>query len=276
MAPAAGDVRRGCWIWPYRAPRRVADGVYRLCERSAGLMEDPRVWPVLCFSAGALPAWFSYAAGLPGAHALTAIGTVPLLAGAAVRDAMWRGMAALCLIMLGQSAVNVTLAAVDPEGLAAVLPAGARYWQESRQWIVTGVNPEYELSSWLPEHLLLWIGVPLLAYVSLGVAPLVRGLEQVDMMNFYVGRLIAGSESPWLAGTLGWHPWSVCRGVGCVILIYEVVSFSLSRLTGRPLSTPRRRAARWTAALVFLALDCAVKYTCMEPVRSALHANLTG
>jgi hypothetical protein len=25
---------------------------------------------------------------------------------------------------------------------------------------------------------------------------------------------------------------------------------------------------------VFLALDCAVKYTCMEGVRAALHANL--
>ena len=221
-----------------------------------------------------MPAWLSYAAGVPFGHVVAAVGILPLLAGAVVRDDAVRGLSLLLFMVLGQSTVNVTLAAIDPEGLATVLPAGATYWEESRRWIETGVNPEYELRSWLPEHLRLWIGVPLLTYVSLGIVPLVRGLEQVDMMNYYVGRLIADSNSPWLSGLLGWHPWSLCRGIGCAILIYECVNLSLARLTGRALSSGRRRAARWRAALLFLALDCVVKYTCMEQVRSVLAAHL--
>jgi hypothetical protein len=248
--------------------------MWKLCERSDCLFRDARVWPLLAIGLGALPAWLSYAAGIPIGHIVSAVAILPLLVGAAVRDDAARGLSLLLLMVLGQSTVNVTLAAIDPDGLAAVLPAGARYWEESRRWIVTGVNPEYELRSWLPEHVRLWVGVPLLSYVSLGLAPLVRGLEQVDMMNYYVGRLIADSESPWLAGLLGWHPWSVCRGIGCAILIYECVNFSLARLTGRELSTQRRRAERWGVALMFLALDCVVKYTWMEQVRSVLAAHL--
>jgi hypothetical protein len=272
--PAAPGLQRGCWIWPYCAPARVADGTWTWCERCAGLLHDARVWPLLAIGLGAVPAWLSYAAGVPFGHFVSAVVILPLLTGAVVRDDALRGLSLLLLMVLGQSTVNVTLAATDPEGLAAVLPAGALYWEESRRWIETGVNPEYELRSWLPEHLRLWVGVPLLSYVSLGIAPLVRGLEQVDMMNYYVGRLITDSNSPWLAGLLGWHPWSVCRGIGCAILIYECVNLSLARLTGRELSTGRRRAARWRAALLFLALDCVVKYTCMEQVRSVLAAHL--
>jgi hypothetical protein len=272
---AAAGTRRGFWVWPYRAPNRVADGVFQICGRCADLVDDARLWPILAIAIGAIPAWLSYVARVPFAHIVSACAILPLLAGAAVRDSPARGMSLLLLMVLGQSSVNVTLSATDPGGLAAVLPAGLRYWEESRHWIVTGVNPEYDVNSWLPDHVRLWFGVPLLAYVSFGVAPLVRGLEQVDMMNYYVGRLIAGSESPWLAGLLGWHPWSVCRGIGCVILIYECVNFSLARLTGRPLSTGQRRAARWRTAFLFLALDCAIKYMWMEQVRSVLAANLS-
>jgi hypothetical protein len=271
---AAPSVRGPCWIWPLRAPPAVARTLFRGADRAGWLFASrPRVL-LAGVLVGAVPPLVAYALSLPVAHALAALLLVALLAAAAVRDTTAGAVGVVAVAILAQSAVNVSLAAVDPEGLAAVLPAGRAYWEESRHWIVTGQNPEYELGSWLPAHALLLAGVTLLTYVSLGLTPLLRGLEQVDMMNYYVGRLVAHSDSPWLAVACGWHPWSVLRGIGCVVLLFEVVSLSFERLTARPLSTPRRRLLRWTAGIAFLVLDGIVKYTCMEPVRVLLAENL--
>ncbi len=275
-SPADGGAApaTGCWVWPYRVPPHIAARVLARCEGVARAFDRPGLWVPICLAIGALPAGLSYATGVGGAHAATALAAAVLLAGAAVRDAAFRGIAALALIVIAHSAVNVRLAATDPEGLVAVLPAGARYWDESRQWIRTGDNAEYELRAWLPAHVELAGGVTLLGYASLGFTPLSRGLEQVDMMNFYVGQLIVHSRSAWLAAVAGWHPWSVCRGLGCLVLMFETVSFSLQRLTGRTLSPWNRRGPRWAAVAAFFALDAAIKYLYMEDVRSLLAGNL--
>jgi hypothetical protein len=66
----------------------------------------------------------------------------------------------------------------------------------------------------------------------------------------------------------------VCRAAGYLVLTFEVISLSLSRLAGAPLSTARARRWRWCIGLGFLALDGAVKFLCLEPVRQVLAANL--
>lgn len=273
-ATHAAVPRRGFWLWPYRPSRAVSNAALRWANRIGRIFDRTTWWMTAAVLIGAVPAGTAFLCGVPFAHLLTAFLLAPLLAAAAVRDATLRAFGLLALTVASQSAVNVSLAVHHPERLAVVLPAGERYWNESRHWIETGENPEYELSSWLPAHVQLFGGITLLSYVSFGITPLWRGLEQVDMMNFYVGRLIAQSESPWIAGVFGWHPWSVARGVGCLILLFEVVSLSFARLTGRRLSTARRRLIRWSTGIAFLVLDGIVKFTCMEPVRALLADNL--
>jgi hypothetical protein len=111
-------------------------------------------------------------------------------------------------------------------------------------------------------------------YTSLGLIPFWQGLYEVDLMNFYVGRLVAGSQSPALALAVGWHPWSLCRGAGYLVLTYEVASLSLARLVGERLSTPGARRKRWLVGLGLLVLDGGIKFLCLEPVRQVLAGNL--
>ena len=112
------------------------------------------------------------------------------------------------------------------------------------------------------------------SYLTLGFLPLVQGLHQVDLMNFYVGQYLAHVSGPFPGMIFAWHPWSVCRGVGMFFLIYELTSLSLARLTGERLSTPGRRWARVGAGVGFLVLDGLVKWHFTEAVRSVLGGGL--
>src|SRR5262249_25128137 len=132
---------------------------------------------------------------------------------------------------------------------------------------LTGENPEYQLSHWVPAQAQLLVAVLLFAYTSFGGVVFWQGLHEVDLMNVYVGSLLRESADPFQAVLLGWHPWSVCRGLGYLLLTFEVASLSLARFTGRPLSSGRRRAWRWGLGLGFLALDGVLKATLMEAVR---------
>jgi hypothetical protein len=226
--------------------------------------------------AGALPLVLGYLVGRPEPGMATAWLLTPLLAAAVARDWFGRGFGLITTAFLAHNAVAIALVAADPAGMAPVLVDGAGYWEKSRAWIETGVCPEYDVSWWLPAHAQLLVLMVLHTYLSLGLVTFWQGLHEVDLMNYYVGALAAHSKNPWLAIVLGWHPWSVCRGIGYLFLTYEVASFSLARLTATSLSPPRRRAARWALGLGFLVLDGLIKYHCLEPVRRQLAGNLLG
>jgi hypothetical protein len=172
------------------------------------------------------------------------------------------------------SAFAIALSASDPARAAAVLPGCESYWLRTWQWVVTGEDQEYRWVNWLPAHALLLAVVPLGAYTSFGAVPFANGIEQVDLMNYYVGRLIGMSESPTLAVLLGWHPWSVLRGLAYMVLVFEIASLSLERLTGRAFSTRRRRVRRWICGLALVLLDGAVKLSLAPIIRDQLFANL--
>ncbi|MFM9962242.1 MAG: hypothetical protein ACKV2Q_13595 [Planctomycetaceae bacterium] len=261
------------WVWPLHISAKLSWRLLRIADRASRLF-DHRWWPVLCLIIGAIPAGVSFLLCVRFANELTAVLAVPVILGAVRRDLTWRGWFALVLIVVGHCGVNITLAAWYPERLSVILPQGLRYWQESRAWIETGINSEYELRSWIPAHLQLAAGLLPLAYLSWGLIPVAAGFEQCDMMNFYVGRLIAESSNPWVAGGLGWHPWSLCRGIGAVFLILEMTSWSVERFTGERLSSTARRRQRWVWGVTFLAVDALMKATLTEHVRQILAAGL--
>ncbi len=264
------SARRPTWIWPWRPSSSIAS---RTLRAARGLSDRIGPWPCWCVLgalAGALPLLFSYAVGRPEPRLASALFLTPLLVASVARDGLARGFGLLGSAFLAHNSLAVGLVAHDPSGMAPVLSDGSAYWAKSRAWIETGVCPEYDLSYWLPAHLLL-LGLMIgHTYLSLGLATLCQGLHEVDLMNYYVGQLVANSRDPWQAVLLGW------RGVGYLFLTYEVASWSLARLTGTSLSTPRRRATRWGLGLGFLVLDGLIKYHFLETVRKQLARNLLG
>ncbi len=263
------------WLGPLRLPPAVGQ---RLLASSRRLGDWLRPWPcwlVLGLLLGTVPVAVDYGLGASSHRLVTAWLLPPLLLAAVARDWQGRGMGLLAVAFLGHNALVILLAACDPEGLAPVCPNALAYWMESRTWITTGVSKEYDLGWWLPAHFQLLVGVALLAYTSLGMIPLWQGLYEVDLMNFYVGQLLAGSTGSGVTLALGWHPWSLCRGVGYLLLTYELASLSLARLTGVSLSSRRRRLVRWLVALGFLLLDGLLKFFYLETVRQVLAGHLS-
>jgi hypothetical protein len=199
---------------------------------------------------------------------------LPLLLAAIVRDATLRGVGVMAVVFLGHSIVVIGIVAWHAEQLGEFMAAGLAYWDESREWICTGRSPEYDVSFWLPAHFQLLGAMALFTYLSFGLATFWHGLFEVDRMNCYVGQLLLHSQNPWLAIAAGWHPWSLCRGLGYLFITFEVASLSFARLTGVQVSNSRKRLGRWLVGLAFLAADGLIKYFSMESIREVLAENL--
>lgn len=267
-------VGRPYWIWPYRPPEPIARRSLAVAQTLADALGCWPKWLLAGCLAGALPLALDLAMGCDLSRIATAALLTPLLVAAAARDVLGRGLLSMSAAFVAHSLLYIFVASGDPEWLSACQSDGANYWLRSRQWIESGVNPEYETGFWLPAHLQLLAGSSLFSYLSLGFATLWQGLFEVDLMNGYVSQLIVHSNNSWLAGALGWHPWSLCRGIGFLFLTFEVVSLSFQRLTGVLLSTTPRRRRRWLVGLSFLLLDGLLKFHCTEHVRAILAANL--
>ncbi|MBY0459946.1 MAG: hypothetical protein K2V38_21730, partial [Gemmataceae bacterium] len=233
-----------------------------------------RRWAAVAVLFGVGPVALDVLTGVAVSHALTPLVGWALLLAAVASDRAHPALTALCATFLLHSAAVIALAAVAPEALAQAHPAGAGYWAETEHWLRTGQGRAYDVGAWGPAHARLAAVMVAWGYLSLGLVPLLQGVRELDLMNFYVGRLVAGARGPAPALLLAWHPWSVCRGVGFLFLTFELASLSLSRIARAPLSPVRRRLARLAAGVGFLALDAAVKWSCSEAVRRALAAQL--
>ncbi len=262
------------WIWPLRFSRRVGSRVDAAVQWVDRLIAAPQRLIMCAVVLGAVPALVAVLFQAPLDRPLTTLAMTPLLLAAVRRDCMSRGLALLSLVFIVHSAMMIGLTAAAPNDVAAVFPSGQAYWHESRDWILTGVSPEYETSYWLPAHVMQFVGGAFFTFTSLGGVLIWEGLYQVDLMNVYVGNLILSSDNPLLALGLGWHPWSVLRGIGFLFVGFEACSYSLERFLGTRFSTRRRRLLRWGIGTGFLALDGVVKFFFLGMIRDTLHSNL--
>jgi len=258
------------WLGPIGIPVRLGRRILFSCQHLDSCLPSLTVWLGLAALIGTVPVLLDYALGLSTHRLVSALLATPLLMAAVSRDREARALAFLIVLFGTHSALVITLARIDPVGLSPVCPGGADYWDQTRAWITTGISKEYDVSWWLPAHGQIILVVIALSYTSLGLVPLWHGLYEVDLMNFYVGQLLAQAATPGPNAVLAWHPWSLCRGFGFLFVIYEVVSLSLSRLSGVSLSPWPRRARRWGLGLGFLVLDAIVKFFSLEPVRQLL------
>jgi hypothetical protein len=262
------------WLGPLQLPPTLGRRTLQEAQRLGGWLGPLPRWLAAGLLVGAVPMLIDGATGLPVSKLITAVMLVPLLVAAVVRDAAARGIGTLAAAFLAHSVVVIGLAAGDPDRLGRVFPDGHAYWQESHAWIVTGDSREYDVAWWLPAHIQWFVAVSVFTYLSLGLATYWQGLYEVDLMNYYVGRLMAQSQQPLLALAVGWHPWSICRGLGYLFITFEIASFSCERLTATRLSTHWRRRWRWSIGVGLLLLDGLLKFFLLEPVRGILAANL--
>jgi hypothetical protein len=172
------------------------------------------------------------------------------------------------------SGLAMLLAKGFPTQTALVLTDGAPYCAANLQWIQTGVDPERSPSVWLLVQLQEAAGMAIWATSSLGLVPLVRGFYQIDLMNFFVGRLLAASENGLIAILVGWHPWAILRGIGYVRLAFAAVSASLGYFLGRSLAPPGLVWKRWALAGGLLLGDVLLKFATLDWVRETLFFNL--
>lgn len=254
-------------------PGAFGDQLFHLASIARPIMSS-RAWPAVALLVGAIPIAVGYLVGSSHHQVITALLLAPLFWSCICEDRLGRAIVVTGLVLGAHSAMAIALSANDPAGAASVLPGAGDYWDQTRHWVQTGDDPEYEWSTWLPRHLLLFPAAVACGLISLGLVAFARGVEQVDLMNFYVGRMAAQSDSPAVAILCGWHPWSILRGLAYTVLVFETASWALSRITGRPLSTPRRRATRWVLAVALAVADCLAKLYLAPVIRDQLFANL--
>jgi len=273
MEPEAGVPALSPWLWPVAAPPRVREGAWSL----AGLAEP---WsrglrgPIAAILIGALPLGLSRVLGVGGHQAVSATGLLLLCLACVRSDDTRRGVALVLLAYLAHCATAVAIACSDPAAAARIMPGAEDYWAKQLAWIRTGWDPEYEAAVWIPAHLGQLGGGILYSYLSLGWITFFEGFREVDWMNFYSARLMGCSRDPATALLLGWHLWSVLRGLAFAVLTFEVLSLSLGRLTGRELSTPSLRRRRWSAALSLFLADGLLKLLLLQAVQRGLLGNL--
>ena len=185
-----------------------------------------RDWPLLAVAVGTVPLAIAYLLGTPVHQPLTGLLVAPLFWACVCEDRLGRAIRLVVVVMGTHSALAIGLSAGDPAGAAACLAGSEAYWEQTLHWVRTGEDPEYQWRVWLPRHLLLFGSMLVVGGLTLGIVPFARGVEQLDLMNFYVGRLAAQSDSPATALLFGWHtvvgpardglhsPCVCCRVVG--------------------------------------------------------------
>jgi hypothetical protein len=227
-------------------------------------------WLPAAVAVGAIPVAASYLFNVPGHGLVTAVALWLLFLACVREGAAAKGLSVVAVAFATHSIVAIALAELDPSPLSRIFAGGEEYWQRQVTWITTGRDPEYDWHVWVPAHAILLGAVLGLSMSSIGLATFCYGFAQVDLMNVYCGRLIAHSQSAAVAVACGWHPWSVARGLGCLLIVWNVSEWTMAKAAGLERARSRWRAWRWAGAAAFVVADGVMKCLLMEAVRGEL------
>lgn len=184
------------------------------------------------------------------------------------------GIATIVLVFASHSAVAITAAGLDPGYAGPTFPGGPQYWDRQRLWIETGTDEEYRVRDWAPEHALLLAGTTVVSFTSFGGLTFHHGLHEVDLMNFYNGQLIRNSSNGFMALALGWHLWSILRGVGYTLLSFQLVALAVQVLAMKSVCPRAEHIRHILYGLAFLLMDAGVKSVMTSWVQQRLLENL--
>lgn len=109
------------------------------------------------------------------------------------------------------SAGVLLFASWAPQAATEGVALGERYRVEMFRWIETGVGREGNWREFIPQHLVHFAGVAVLALASGGYLGLAAGALLLGYMNYYVACFAAASDGGALAIAAAWAPWAVLR-----------------------------------------------------------------
>ncbi|MFT5523533.1 MAG: hypothetical protein ACI9HK_001480 [Pirellulaceae bacterium] len=260
--------------WPSRLRHALGVRVYRVSGWASPACRDWR-WIPTAVAIGTLPLLISVLSGAAGQQLVSAV-LLALCCLYFCREDQWvKGSTLITLTFCAHCGLAILLANQMPMRASRVMPDAEDYWQKQVRWIETGKDSEYELKNWVPAHAQMLAGTSLLSFTSFGTITFYEGFHQVDLMNYYNAQLINRSVSGRRSLMMGWHLWSMLRGVGYVFLTFEVISLSLQLLSQIAISTRQNRIIRWSLGLTFVFADCLVKYNMLGYVRNQLFDNLS-
>lgn len=171
---------------------------------------------------------------------------------------------------------TVAAAAHSPDAAMRGIWHASAYRDEMLRWIATGSGAEADIVRFLPRVLVEYVLVVVLAALSAGIAALFLGSLLLGYMNGYVGWVVAHADpktGPLAAALLGWPPWPMARVVSFILAGTAAAAWGYGRLYDRAGARPRV-ARLFTASLVFLSLDIALKWGLAPAWRVFLRALL--
>lgn len=121
------------------------------------------------------------------------------------------------------SILIILLAYGYPSLASASILSGSSYQSEMFQWIATGVGPEGDPSTFIPQHAFNAVAFTLLSFASAGFLSLLFGAYQLNYMNYYVGILLSRVSNPTLNNVLAvaafsWPIYAIIRVIGFIAL----------------------------------------------------------
>lgn len=231
-------------------------------------------WVILALLLGMIPCALCVMFGWTWHRPFTAIVLTLMVVPLASSNRWLSGLSAIVLVFASHSAVAITAAFLDPAAAGIAFPGGADYWDRQRYWIESGTDEEYRVRDWAPEHALLLAGTTVVSFTSFGGLTFHHGLHEVDLMIYYNGQLIASSKNGFLALALGWHLWSILRGVGYTLLSFQLVALAVQFFAMKPVCRPAEHLRHIAYGVFFLLLDAAVKSVMTSWVQQKLLDNL--
>ena len=259
--------------WLYRVQDDLAKIIRGIANASLFFVGQ-RYWPLYAILVGTVPLLMSFLLRTPGHPLVSAVLLSFLCIGFAYKDQWVRCLVLIALCFLSHSILAIVISRHAPDVCAQILPKAADYWERQYHWISTGENTEYQIASWLPAHIQMFVGAALFSFTSFGAVVFHDGFIQVDLMNYYNAQLATHSQSQGKAIMYGWHIWSIMRGVGYLFVTYEMISMAVQVFSKEQVASLRRRAMLWGLGIGFLLADGVIKFFSVEAVRNELFKNL--
>jgi len=162
----------------------------------------------------------------------------------------------------------ITLSFFYQEQAREVLWNSTAYWNEMREWLVTGEGAEGDPSLWTITHAKHLV-IIFFAAVPFGLPALMMGVLQLNYMNYYVAKCMLESDNPLLTGIVAWHFWSILRVAGYII-ISSTIFHAILGLVAR---VHWRAGQFWggiSYGLLFVILDGFCKWQFAENLRQVI------
>ncbi len=186
-----------------------------------------------------------------------------------VRGRIWDGILDMLLWAIWECLIVITLCYLYPDRAQALFWNASTYWEDMREWLMTGQGTEGDPSKWLPIHLT-HLGLIHVGAFILGLPALILGVFQLNFMNFYVANCLRASSDPFLTLPVAWHFWSIIRVIGFITIATAIFQMFL-RLV---FSVPSRWSTIWLAwisGIIFVVADALLKWQFAEKIRLMLN-----